>query len=66
MKKFFIYLLIIGVILLGNVCGALFYMIKGFSWYHIIFMIGYWLLIVPAISWWQEFLFNLFEIDLED
>ena len=62
MKKFFISLLIIGVVLLGNICGALLYTIGGFSWYHIIFIIGYWLLIIPAISWWQEFFYELFEV----
>jgi hypothetical protein len=64
MKKFFITLLIFGVILLGNVCGAFLYMLKGFSWYHIIFMIGYWLLLIPAISWWKKFFYNLFEVEV--
>lgn len=66
MKTFFISILVILIFSTGIGCISLFVAVKGFGWYHIIFLIGTFLITIPALSWWREFLYKLFDVDLDD
>lgn len=63
MKKFYAWVLITIINLCGNVCMSLYMSIKGFEWYHILLMIGGWVIVIPAINWWRDYFFDLFNVE---
>ena len=62
MKKFFINVLIFIIILIGWTSTALYFKLPGFNWYHYILGIVVQIILLPALFWWKDYFYELFDI----
>lgn len=61
MKLFFIVTLTLIMCLIGNLCTAFYFLIKGFQWYHLVFQLGSLFIIIPASMYWLKYFKKLFK-----
>lgn len=61
MKRFFAWVLIIIIFFIGIFCFTFAMTTDG--WVTILLMIGTTVITVPAMNWWKDYFYNLFDIE---
>lgn len=63
MKRFFKWTLVIIVFATGYTAQALYCIVKGYHWYHLIFQLVGLLMLAPSVLWWKNYFNKLFGND---
>lgn len=61
MKRFFAWVLIIIIFFVGIFCFTFGFTTDG--WVSILLMIGTIVITVPAMNWWKDYFYDLFDIE---
>lgn len=62
MKKFFVWSLIVMTLLIGTFCCISYLNVGGMQWYHLFLLAGAQILFIPALQWWRDFFYGLFDL----